>query len=243
MSSFTADRTKRASYAAETKYRCLFKKKKNLNNDNLPKETQIFVLLTVFTLFFVRQKEERLKKEDLEGRGRENDYGCSPTTTAATRRTERQTAAGRAATPEDEDARLTTTRVDVSFEIRDQIFVFVCFIIIIIIIIIIMLPISLCDLNTLCNTTMFSGNTKLTIFIMSQKFLVLRPVSQSSPRYVCQSRMTSASVWDRNHLFVEVHEILISDCLAYVWWRDVSRSESWSASQKFWCRWNLSFYI
>ena len=89
-------------------------KKKNLNNDNLPKETQIFVLLTVFTLFFVRQKEERLKKEDLEGRGRENDYGCSPTTTAATRRTERQTAVGRAATPEDEDARLTTTRAGLS---------------------------------------------------------------------------------------------------------------------------------
>ena len=88
---------------------------RKLNNNNLPTETQIFVLFTVFTLLFIRQKEERLQKEDLEGRGRENDYGCSPTTTAATRRTGRWTPAGSAATPEDEvDAQLTTTRVGLS---------------------------------------------------------------------------------------------------------------------------------
>lgn len=88
---------------------------RKLNNNNLPTETQIFVLLTVFTLFFIRQKEERLQKEDLERRGRENDYGCSPATTAATRRTGRRTPAGSAATPEGEaDAQLTTTRVGLS---------------------------------------------------------------------------------------------------------------------------------
>lgn len=165
---------------------------RKLNNNNLPTETQIFVLLTVFTLFFIRQKEERLQKEDLERRGRENDYGCSPATTAATRRTGRRTPAGSAANPEGEaDAQLTTTRVGLSvgwrqfWNQRPNLFFFFF-------IIIIMLPISLYDLNPPSNRTMFTGNTKLTIKFCWTRYhepevLLLWPVSQSSPRYVCQS--------------------------------------------------------
>ncbi|KAG8007198.1 hypothetical protein GBF38_008330 [Nibea albiflora] len=50
-------------------------------------------------------KEEIIKMEDSAGRRRENDNGCSPTTTLATRRTRRQTPAESTGTPEDEAVR------------------------------------------------------------------------------------------------------------------------------------------
>lgn len=48
---------------------------------------------TLSALLCVCQKEDRIKKEDSEGRGRENDNGCSPATPLATRRMERPTPA------------------------------------------------------------------------------------------------------------------------------------------------------
>ncbi|XP_047439390.1 R-spondin-4 isoform X1 [Mugil cephalus] len=47
-------------------------------------------------------KEDRIKKEDLEGRGRKNDYGCTPATVLATQRTEQQTPPESTDIPEDE---------------------------------------------------------------------------------------------------------------------------------------------
>lgn len=52
--------------------------------------------------------------EDSEGRRRENDYGCSPTTTLATRRTRQQTPPESTGTPEDEAAPRHLTHVGIS---------------------------------------------------------------------------------------------------------------------------------
>lgn len=90
------------------------------SQNKLRTEREIFVLFIVLTLLFIRQKEERIKKEDLEGRGRENDNGCSPTTTLATRRTEQQTAPESTKIPEDETDTLLTTTPDTCWNISHQ---------------------------------------------------------------------------------------------------------------------------